>query len=129
MSIFYALLFGIFLAIFEIYYILWRDHFMNPEKRFELKIGDKLALQGWWSRHFDTNGLDGWPDIAAFKDRECRLIEVKAGTKVSPEQRAFHKMLGMFGVHVFVIEAKGTAVILDGEVYATLEQAIQEIVK
>lgn len=67
---------------------------MTPEKRFENRLCAGLKEAGIFARHFDTVGLDGWPDITVLHNNSYFLIECKYHTcKLRDDQKALHAHL------------------------------------
>lgn len=108
---------------------------MPAEKNLETRIIAAAALRGWFCRHFDAPGLDGWPDLLCLKGDQARLVEVKAGTALGKAQRAFHSYLKeMYETPVYVLERKGGVYIVSGGyqlkepvVCATISEALDII--
>jgi hypothetical protein len=73
---------------------------MTPEKRFENRLCEGLKKVGIFARHFDTVGLDGWPDITVLHNDSYYLIECKYHTcKLRDDQKALHaRLLIAYGI-------------------------------
>lgn len=99
------------------------------EKAFETRLIDAFKRAGWYARHLDVPGHDGWPDVIAIKGGDFRFVECKANTtKLRPSQVAFHKVLEReYGVRVWVAAWFPTHIAVGKDEFAEVEDIRQAV--
>lgn len=76
------------------------------EKKIETKLRDKVREKGGIALKFVCPGTNGAPDrLILMPDEKIHFVETKSnrGT-ASPLQKAFHRMLEMYGHQVHVVK-------------------------
>lgn len=77
------------------------------ESKIQSKLIKELESQGWYVVKIIACNKNGFPDLACFKGKEYRLIEVKAvNGKLSPIQVYRHAEMAKLEMNVEIFKPK-----------------------
>lgn len=100
---------------------------MKPEQKLDIEVGVFLrSVPHCYSYRIESSHTaPGFPDRVIFWRGKVILLELKAGTKLTPCQKVFHRIAEDVKIHIYILEKSRNNVILDGVKFPTVHDALR----